>query len=297
MTTIALPTADADLPRFTRELGIPGLADIHVHFLPQRMLEKVWAYFDEAETNYGVPWPITYRWNEQQRLDHLTGIGLRKIPALTYPHKPGMGAWLNQWNAEFAREHPEALHCGTFYPELEAEGYVAEALNNGASLFKVHVQVGQFSPEDTLLDPVWSQLEEAQVPVVIHAGSAPLPGQFTGTRLVSHVLEKHPRLVLVIAHMGMPEYHEFADLAEKYEQVYLDTTLAFTDFANHFAPVPTDFFSRLPALQHKIVLGTDFPNIPHSYAEQIRALGRLDVSDQWLADVLWTNGARLMRLA
>ena len=43
------PTADADVPAYWQGLGLPGLADIHVHFLPQRMLEKVWSVFDEAE--------------------------------------------------------------------------------------------------------------------------------------------------------------------------------------------------------------------------------------------------------
>ena len=46
---------DEDVPIFWRSLGLPGLIDVHVHFYPQRMLEKVWAYFDRAF------WPITYR--------------------------------------------------------------------------------------------------------------------------------------------------------------------------------------------------------------------------------------------
>jgi len=33
---------DADLPAFCRALGVPGLADIHTHFLPPRMLLRVW---------------------------------------------------------------------------------------------------------------------------------------------------------------------------------------------------------------------------------------------------------------
>ena len=40
------PEEDADLPAFCRALGVPGLADIHTHFLPPRMLRRVWEYFD-----------------------------------------------------------------------------------------------------------------------------------------------------------------------------------------------------------------------------------------------------------
>jgi uncharacterized protein len=30
------PGDDADVPRYWRELGLPGLVDVHVHFLPDR---------------------------------------------------------------------------------------------------------------------------------------------------------------------------------------------------------------------------------------------------------------------
>ncbi len=30
------PEEDADLPAYCRALGVPGLADIHTHFLPPR---------------------------------------------------------------------------------------------------------------------------------------------------------------------------------------------------------------------------------------------------------------------
>ncbi len=42
------PEEDADIPVFCRALGVPGLADIHTHFLPPRMLRRVWEYFDQS---------------------------------------------------------------------------------------------------------------------------------------------------------------------------------------------------------------------------------------------------------
>jgi len=55
------PADDDDIPRFLADLGLPGIVDLHVHFLPERMLRKVWAYFDEAPLHYGTPWPVQYR--------------------------------------------------------------------------------------------------------------------------------------------------------------------------------------------------------------------------------------------
>ncbi len=210
------PVTDEQIPAFLEALGVPGLADIHVHFLPEQVLRKVWAYFDAAAQNYGRPWPVHYRYDEQTRLDLIRGFGVRRIPALTYPHRPGMARWLNDWNREFAGRHSDVLHCATFYPEPGAAEYVAEAADAGAVLFKAHVQVGRYSPTDPHLDAVWNLLADRRIPVVLHAGSAPLPGEFTGPAPVARVLAERPDLTLVIAHMGMTEYHGFADLAEQY---------------------------------------------------------------------------------
>lgn len=289
-------SADAGIPGVLKRLGIPGLADIHVHFLPEPMLLKVWDYFDRATENYGRDWPVAYRLPEAERLDVLRGFGLRAIPALTYPHKPGMARWLNDWSAGFAAAHADVVPCATFFPEESAGADVARALAAGARLFKAHVQVGRYDPGHPLLRPVWEQIEAAGVPVVIHAGSAPLPGRFTGVEPVRRVLRDHPDLCLVIAHMGMSEYHAFADLAEEYRNVHLDTTMFATDFTEHVSPMPADYPRRLPGLAAKIVLGTDFPNIPYPYFHQLEALGRLGLGDDWMRAVLWDNGARLLGL-
>ncbi|HXD27692.1 MAG TPA: amidohydrolase family protein [Arthrobacter sp.] len=295
-TTPQGPASDADIPAFLRDLGLPGLADIHVHFLPEPMLRKVWDYFDAAEQNYGRAWPIHYRTDEQTRLQSLRAVGLQAIPALSYAHKPGMAAWLNDWSRGFAARVPGGVHCATFFPEAGVGEQVREEVARGARLFKVHVKVGGFSPADPRLDDAWQALEEAQVPVVIHAGSAPSSGEFTGPVPVHRLLERHPRLVLVIAHMGMPEYEAFADVADIYPGVHLDTTMVGTDFTNEFAPMPQGYVERLPGLRDRIVLGSDFPNIPYPYAHQLQALARLGLGDDWLRAVLWDNGARLLDL-
>lgn len=291
------PASDAEIPDYVRALGIPGLADVHVHFLPDPMLRKVWAYFDGAQEHYGMPWPITYRFDEATRLAVLRGFGVRVIPALTYPHKAGMARWLNAWCRDFAGRVPDGVHCGTLYPEPGVADYVAEALAEGARLFKMHVQVGRYAPDDEQLDPAWALLAQAGVPVVIHAGSAPIPGEFTGWQPVARVLGRHPRLTLVIAHAGMPEYHEFADLVQRYDNVHLDTTMVATDFTERFTPLPAGYTTRLRELGERVVLGSDYPNIPYPYAHQLAALARLDLGDDWMRKVLWHNGARLLGLS
>lgn len=293
---IAPPLTDQDIPRYWQQLGIPGLADIHTHFLPPSMLAKVWAYFDKAQDHYGRPWPIHYRFDQAERLDILRGFGLRAIPALSYPHKPGMAQWLNEWSRDLAKTETDVLHCATLYPEEGVGEYVLAELDAGAQLFKMHVQVGVFTPADPLLDPAWAVLQESGVPVVIHAGSAPISGEFTGPAGVRAVLSQYPSLALVIAHLGMNEYDAFADIAEDFINVHLDTTMVGTDFTNAFAPMSDSYVARLAGLKDKVILGTDFPQIPYPYAHQIEALQRLGHGDDWMRSVLWRNGARLLHL-
>ena len=288
--------ADADVPGVWQALGLPGLADIHVHFLPAPMLAKVWQFFDDADRHYGLAWPIRYRTSQDERIATLRELGVNRFPTLCYPHKPGMAGWLNDWCAGFAAEHPEAVHSATFFPEPGVTGYVRRALAAGARVFKVHVQVGEFDPSDAVLDEAWGLLSDAGVPVVVHCGSGPVPGAHTGPGPIGAVLARHPELTAVIAHAGAPEYAEHLDLVRRYRNVWLDTTMVGTPFMNRIAPIPPDVLAGYRDRPDRIVLGADFPNIPYSYAQQIQSLLEWDFGDDWLRQVLWHNGAELMGL-
>ena len=256
-------------------------------------MAKVWAYFDAVGPLTGSPWPITYREDEAVRLARLRAMGVRAFPSLVYPHKPGMAAWLNDWATAFARAHDDVLHTATFFPEPGVQDYVERALADGARVVKVHLQVGGFDPRDPVLDGVWGALADAGTAVVVHCGHGPVPGAHTGAGPFEEVLVRHPRLTAVVAHMGMPDYADFLALAERYPRVHLDTTMAFTSFSEQRAPFPPQLRPRLLDLQDRVVLGTDFPNIPYGYHHQLEGLVLLDLGEAWLRAVLHDNGARL----
>lgn len=275
-------------------LGLPGVIDVHTHFMSKSVMDKVWQYFDSAGPLVGREWPITYRTAESERVEMLRQFGVRRFTALVYPHKPDMAAWLNQWAVQFARETPDCLVTATFYPEPDAGDYVASAIEAGTQVFKAHVQVGRYEPNDPLLDPVWGAIEDARVPVVIHCGSGPAPGEHTGPEPIRLLLQRFPRLRLVIAHMGMPEYVDFMDICEGSADVRLDTTMAFTPFMDALMPFPSSQLNRLRDLGDRILFGSDFPNIPHSYADARRPLIELPgIDDAWLRGVFHDNAAHL----
>lgn len=294
----ATPRDDAAVPEFWRSLGLPGLIDAHVHFLPPRMQRKVWAHFDEAGPLIGRDWPIRYRLPEDERVRRLRALGVDAFPALVYAHRPGMAEDLNAWAADFAHRTPGCLRSATFFPEPSAPGYIRRAVDDGVRVVKVHLQVGGFDPGEPVLDPVWGLLAEAGTPVVVHAGSEPVAGGFTGPGPFGAVLARHPRLTAIIAHLGAPEYAGFFALAARHERVHLDTTMAFTGFFEESAPFPDTLRQPLHdlGLAGRILLGTDFPTIPYAYAEQLAALARLDLGDDWLRAVCHHNAATLFGL-
>ena len=287
---------DADVPAWWRGLGLPGLIDIHVHFMPEAVMRAVWRYFDNAVEHYGLEWPVHYRGSDAERVSALNALGVRAFPALLYPHKAGMAESLSRWARDFAARTPGCVPTGTFYPEPSAPRYVAEALQAGTRIFKAHIQVGGYDPREEVLRPVWGMLADAATPVVVHCGNGPLPGAHTGHGPFGEVLAQHPHLTAVIAHLGAPEYAEHIALAERYPNVHLDTTMVATPYMNRLAPLPDTVVARMAGLGERIVFGTDFPNIPYAYAEQVAALERLNLGEEWLRSVCWDNGHRLLRL-
>ncbi|MFL6021870.1 MAG: amidohydrolase family protein [Marmoricola sp.] len=276
-------------------MAVPGLFDVHVHFLPANIQAAVWREFDQAGPKIGRPWPIRYRGSVEERVEQLRSFGVRRFTALPYAHKPGVAGYLNDWAADLAAAVPECLRSATFYPEPGVGEYVAELVSDGVEVFKLHTQVGEFLLDDPLLDPAWEALAAAGTPVITHVGSGPVGNAFTGPEHLERLLAKHPDVRVVVAHLGAPEFAEFLDLAEKHEHTYLDTTMVFTDF---FVPFPDVLVPRLAGLGDKILYGSDFPNLPYEYSHQLEGLERLlgrsaGLDEGWLDRVCWHNAVRL----
>jgi uncharacterized protein len=275
---------DTEVPAFLAAHGLSGIVDLHTHFLPESVERKVWAYFDDAAAHYGVEWPVRYRLPVAERLDVLRGLGVRTFAPLVYPHKPGMAAWLNEWVADFAATTPGAVPTATFFPEPGVASYLAKALAAGARVAKSHVQVGRYDPRAPELDAAWGLLAEAGVPVVVHCGNGPVPGEFTGLDVFEQVLVRHPRLAAVLAHAGAPDHAAALDLVARYPRVHLDTTMVGVRFNRADEALPPDWTARLADVADRVALGTDFPNIPYDYAAQLEAIASWAAADDRLGD-------------
>jgi cytosine/adenosine deaminase-related metal-dependent hydrolase len=66
----------AEVRQLWSTLDLPGVIDVHTHFMPKSVLDKVWRYFDSAGPLVGRQWPITYRAAESRRLQMLRQFGV-----------------------------------------------------------------------------------------------------------------------------------------------------------------------------------------------------------------------------
>jgi predicted TIM-barrel fold metal-dependent hydrolase len=111
-------------------------------------------------------------------------------------------------------------------------------------------------------------------------------------------MKRYPDLTAIVAHLGAPDYGPFLRMAVEYERVALDTTMVFTGFLDKAAPFPADLVpaARDLGMAGKILLGSDFPNIPYPYARQLAGLAGLGLGDEWLRRVCWDNPVAMFGL-
>lgn len=293
----AYPTDDSEVAGFARSLGLPGYLDVHVHALPEKLQQAVWTYFDGLSD---PPWPIAYRHDEATRLATLRELGVVAHTALAYAHRPGVAAWCNAHTLDLAERHPQVIPTFTLYPEPGVDDQVAEAIERGGRVAKVHLQVGRFHTTDPLLKPAWAQLAAAGVPAVVHASAVyGVDGgqEYCGPDAIRALLMQQPDVRVIVAHLGMPDPAGFLALADEVPSVCLDTTMTLTD-PPYGEPFPDALLGRVRELvmEGRVLFGSDFPTIPHRYAAQVRGLAALGLTVAGLRALLHDNAARLIGL-
>lgn len=253
------------------ELTGGEVIDAHVHLFPPRVFEAIWRWFDAHA------WSVRYRLDAEQVIEFLATRGVHRFVALHYAHKPGMARVLNEFARDIGRAHRDrVLPLGTVLPgEPGAGEIVREALGPlGLHGIKLHCHVQRMSADDPRLDEVYRACQDANKPIVIHAGrepSSPAYGIDTralcGADQIDRVLQRFPRLTMVVPHLGADEFEAYEALLGKHEHLFLDTTMAVAGFFGADAPD-----AMVLAHTDRLLYGTDFPNLPFAWDRELRRL-------------------------
>ncbi|GAA3756219.1 4-hydroxyphenyl-beta-ketoacyl-CoA hydrolase [Microbacterium kribbense] len=169
----------------------------------------------------------------------------------------------------------------------------------GVHGFKFHPTVQGFDPSDLQFDPLFTAIEQAGLPIVVHTGQtgvgAGVPGGLglrlglSNPMLLDEVAARHPQLQIVMAHPSVPWQDEAISIATHKANVWIDLS----------GWSPKYFSSALVRatrtyLKHKMLFGSDFPALTPD--RWLRDFTALELPDDVVQLVLKDNAVRLLGL-
>ena len=273
--------------------GLPPVIDGHVHLFPPRLFEALWRWFDR----WG--WPIRYRLEADAIVRFVLDRGVEHLVALAYAHKPGMADALNRFMAEVCGRHPRVTGLATVMPgEPEAVPILERAFAQGLRGVKLHCHVQCFAPDDEALHDIYACCVRHDVPLVMHAGREPKspgyacdPHALCAAERIERVLDDYPGLRLCVPHLGADEYDAYTQMLERYDNLWLDTTMVMAGFFSSPDPV-----AMLTVRPERVLYGTDFPNIPYAWDREVSRILERELSEDALERLLGQSARELYRI-
>jgi len=282
-----------DLPYYdnpegdTLPRGISRVIDSHVHVFPSKIFTAVQGWFD------AYAWQIRYRMKSRELISFLLNHGVNKVVALQYAHKPGMAGFVNSYMARLCEEFlGQVIGLATIFPGEEgAKQILSQAFDAGLSGVKLHAHVQCFDMNSKELDEIYQICQEKNKPMVMHVGREPKsehylcdPYEICGIDKVETVLRAYPGLKLCVPHLGFDETDSYLNLVREYDNLWLDTAMVLTDYFPQGNPKN---FKNYPL--HRIMYGSDFPNIPYAWDRELIWLAKAGLSEGVLDRLLYKN--------
>ena len=197
---------------------------------------------------------------------------------------------INDWVAALADDSIipfAAMHPDLSDPVAEIERLAALGIRG----FKLHPEYQDFSPDEERLDPLYVAAAKHGLIVYFHAGEdIALPDVHSTPRAFARLLDRHPDLTVVLAHMG--GWRQWGEVQQHLagRDVYLDTSFTLPYLGE-------ERFKELVAAHgaQKILFGSDAPW--GDLSRDVAQLRAMPLPEQDLEAILWRNAARLLGLS
>lgn len=275
-------------------VGLPPIIDAHVHIFPRNLSAAIHRWFD---TN---AWPIRYRLTSSRIFEFLLSRGIQHIVALQYAHKPGIAVYLNRYMAEQCQEYKtQVTGMATVFPgEDNAENILQQAFDDGLKGVKLHAHVQCFDMNAEYMNRLYECCRKNSKPILMHVGREPKssayncdPHQLCSAAKLERVLQDFPELNICVPHLGFDETAAYRELIEKYNNLWLDTTMVITDYFSMQEKIDLRHYRA-----DRIMYGSDFPNIPYAWDRELKVLKTADLDFSILQKLTSRNAADFFNL-
>jgi len=274
---------------------LPFVVDAHVHVFPDELFTAIRAWFDK------FAWPIRYALNSEGVIDFLLSRGVGHVIALHYAHKPGIAVQLNRFMADFCAPRPHVSGTATVFPgEKDASKILEKAFSDGLCGVKLHAHVQYFDMSSPEMDEVYAVCAEHQEPLIMHVGREPTspyahyvvdPHVLCTAEKLERVLVSYPQLKVCVPHLGADEFEAYANMLNRYDNLWLDVAMAIANYLPDPQPVPLNQMRS-----DRILYGTDFPNIPYAWDRELQILCQAGLQPDALSRILGQNAMDLFSL-
>lgn len=249
-----------------------GITDIHAHVFPDAIAAKA---ADSIGAFYGLPVRYDGRLDPLLDMHREAGISRGCIHAVAVtPHTISP---INRFIASAVREHPGRLvGYAAIHPDAADLGQVIrEARELGLRGFKIHPDMQKFALDSVPAMNMFSALEAAGMPVIIHTGDCRY--RFSGPEKMKTVAEAFPGLQCLCAHLGgWSEWAAAQRALTGFENVWTDTSSSLYAMDKNKARSLIRRYDR-----HRVMFGSDYPMWnPKEELERFLALGLTDEENE-----------------
>jgi predicted TIM-barrel fold metal-dependent hydrolase len=265
------------------------MIDIHTHLHPPKLFRAIRRWFAEHSS-----WKLTQPTEPSEVAASLKTFDVERFVFCSYAHKPGIAEGINNWLVQTSRDLGRyGLPLATVHlADADCAQYYERALDEGCIGIKIHEDVQRLSIDDPRFAPVHDLTARRGRFILVHVG--PIPWQTdtnNGPARIKKVLDRHPGLRIVVAHLGIPDTREYLELSRDYPNLYIDTTMALTKNSPLYHAVEPDLFEKHAA---NILYGSDYPNLPHPYEAESQGVKDLPISDQAKRLILAENARKFL---
>lgn len=261
------------------------IIDCHCHIYPEKIalkaVESIGKFYDIPMRNDGTL---------QTLISESEKNGITHNVIFSVATKPAQVRSINSYIAKMVSEHPDRfIGLGTLHPDSdEIEDEVEEIIALGLKGVKLHPDFVRIALDDPRCERIYRAIE-GRIPVLVHAGDSRYC--YSNPEQIKPVLEKHPNLTFIAAHLGgYTVWERAAKELVKYPNLFVDCSSSLAMLSPETA---RDIIRSYGA--ERVMYATDFPM--WSIAEEMARFDALGLTDGEREQIFYKTAVRAFGLS